>query len=54
MFTIYLKNGEKVEVAEDELATFIENNRHLIQVQHKKMGKRRVAPVDSAPNVSSK
>ena len=54
MFTIYLKNGEKVEVAEDELATFINDNYHLLQVQHKKMGKRRVDSVDQASNVSSK
>ncbi len=54
MFTIYLKNGETVEVAEDELASFIKNNRHLIQVQHKKMGKRRVAAFDPTTNVSNK
>lgn len=54
MFTIYLKNGDTVKVAEDELASFIKKNRDLIQVQHKKMGKRRVAAGDSLPNVSSK
>ncbi len=31
MFTFQLKTGETVQVAEDDLENFIEQNRHLIK-----------------------
>ena len=49
-----LKTGETVQVAEDDLEDFIEQNRHLIQVQHMKMGPRRVKSVGSVSNISTK
>lgn len=54
MFTARLKNGETVQVLLEDLEDFIENNIDQIQVQHKKMGKRRSAPVDSTSSASSK
>jgi predicted DNA-binding antitoxin AbrB/MazE fold protein len=47
MFTVQLKNGEIVQVSFEELEEFLEKNREQIQVQHKKMGKRREHPVST-------
>ncbi len=47
MFTVQLKNKDTVQVPIEELEEFLEKNRDHIQVQHKKMGKRRAAPVSS-------
>jgi hypothetical protein len=47
MFTVQLKNQDTVQVSLEELEEFLEKNRARIQVQHKKMGKRRAAPVSS-------
>jgi hypothetical protein len=47
MFTVQLKNGDIVQVSDEKLEEFLEKNREQIQVQHKKMGKRRAAPVST-------
>lgn len=44
MFAVRLKNGNIVRVSLEELEELLEKKREQIQVQHKKMGKRRVAP----------
>jgi hypothetical protein len=41
MFTAYLKNGETVHVPVEQMEEFIAQNRELLQVQQKEMGKRR-------------
>ena len=41
MFTVQLKNKDTVQVPIEELEEFLEKHRAQIQVQHKKMGKRR-------------
>lgn len=48
MFTVQLGNKEVVQVPLEELEEFLEKNRDQIQVQQKKMGKRRTAPVSSS------
>lgn len=41
MFTVYLKNGETVQVALEDLKDYLDKNREQIQIQQKEMGKRR-------------
>ncbi|MFB2938631.1 type II toxin-antitoxin system HigA family antitoxin [Aerosakkonemataceae cyanobacterium BLCC-F154] len=41
MFTVYLKNGETVQVALEDLKEYLDKNREQIQIQQKEMGKRR-------------
>lgn len=48
IFTVQLKNKDTVQVPIEELENFLEKNRDQIQVQQKKMGKRRAAPVSSS------
>lgn len=45
MFTVQLKNKDTVQVPIEELEEFLENNCAQIQVQHKRMGKRRATYV---------
>lgn len=48
MFTVQLKNKDTVQVPIEELEEFLEKNCDHIQVQHKKMGKRRATSVFSS------
>lgn len=41
MFTVYLKNGETVQVALEDLKDYLDKNRDRVQIQQKEMGKRR-------------
>ncbi|MGK7878303.1 MAG: hypothetical protein AB4426_34875 [Xenococcaceae cyanobacterium] len=47
MFTFHLNNGKILQVPLEKLEQFLEKNREQIQVQHKKMGSRRAAPVSA-------
>jgi hypothetical protein len=40
-FNVELKNGKTVEVGIDELKDYLDSNREQVEVQSKKMGKRR-------------
>ena len=48
MFTVQLKNKDTVQVPIEELEELLENNHDQIQVQHKRMGKRRATSVFSS------
>lgn len=50
-FTVLLKNKETVQIHPDNLKEFLEENSEQIQIQQKKMGKRRI-PAKSLQNQS--
>lgn len=41
MFTVYLKNGETLQITLEDLKDYLDKNRDQIQIQQKEMGKRR-------------